>query len=120
MCHFQIGRLIGDDRNSLKLDVEAPNLDVIVMTPRILENHLIRNGQEQLDMFSMLVFDECHHTRKDEPYNMLMRYYLKRKNIRNARNIGEQSNVKLPQVHIIFLLFIHSFSFSIALLRDIS
>lgn len=106
MCHFQIGRLIGDDRNSLKLDVEAPNLDVIVMTPRILENHLIRNGVEQLDMFSMLVFDECHHARGDEPYNMLMRYYLKRKqNFASARNKGEQIKTKLPQVHIIFITF---------------
>lgn len=52
--------------------------DVLVMTPMILVNNLQRKGLK-LNKFSLLVFDECHHTRNYEPYNLLMSDYVKAK-----------------------------------------
>ncbi|GFO15723.1 interferon-induced helicase c domain-containing protein 1 [Plakobranchus ocellatus] len=66
--------------------------NVFVMTPSILENHvigenpLIENG---LAAFSLLIFDECHHTRKNETYYKLMLRYLHTK---------EKYPNKLPQI----------------------
>ncbi|XP_033726222.1 interferon-induced helicase C domain-containing protein 1-like [Pecten maximus] len=50
---------------------------VCVITPMSLEGYLKRQASS-LDAFSMLVFDECHHTRKSEPYNQIMAHYRKR------------------------------------------
>ncbi|KAF9452311.1 type III restriction enzyme [Macrolepiota fuliginosa MF-IS2] len=49
--------------------------DVIVMTPQILVN-LITHSLWSLQRVSLLVFDECHHTRKNHPYNIIMREYF--------------------------------------------
>lgn len=68
-----------------------PSYDIVVMTPKVLENHLKPEKIESLAAFSLLIFDECHHTRKGEPYNSLMKSYLKSKK-------EEQKN--LPQVTI--------------------
>ncbi|KAF5358535.1 hypothetical protein D9756_001949 [Leucocoprinus leucothites] len=48
--------------------------DVIVMTPQILVN-LITHSLWSLQRVALLVFDECHHTRKNHPYNIIMREY---------------------------------------------
>ena len=67
--------------------------DVIVMTPKILENHILRgylHDHGDLCAFSLVIFDECHHTREGEPYNTLMLSYLKKKQ--------KGSETPLPQV----------------------
>ena len=63
--------------------------DILVLTPKILENHLRPDKIPSLSAFSLLIFDECHHTRKGEPYNSVMKHYLKSK---------EQRELGLPQV----------------------
>ncbi|KAK7009450.1 ATP-dependent RNA helicase DDX58 [Biomphalaria glabrata] len=87
---FQVTNLTGDSEDSMHLHMMLPDNDVIVMTPRILENHFKRKCLPHLGVFSMLVFDECHHTRKGEPYNKLMYNYLKTKTT--------NPDVKLPQI----------------------
>ncbi|XP_059177099.1 antiviral innate immune response receptor RIG-I-like [Physella acuta] len=68
----------GKDKNSSNLRMLLKYNDVLVMTPMILVNNLQRKGLK-LSKFTLLVFDECHHTRNCEPYNLLMSDYLKAK-----------------------------------------
>ncbi|CAG5115396.1 unnamed protein product, partial [Candidula unifasciata] len=96
---FEVTHLTGDSEDSMHLHFLLKDIDVIVMTPRILENHLKKNCLPHLGIFSMLVFDECHHTRKGEPYNTLMYSYLKTKKlISEAKENGEVTDIKLPQI----------------------
>ncbi|KAI8514011.1 ATP-dependent RNA helicase ddx58 [Branchiostoma belcheri] len=64
--------------------------DVIILTAQVLENAL-RDGLITLDTFSMLIFDECHHCQKNDPYNAIMTRYIKQK-------WEEKSGTRLPQI----------------------
>lgn len=71
------------------------------MTPQILVNNLERNADyNSIHDFTLLIFDECHHTKKDEPYNKVMRLYLQEK-------LGS-SALQLPQVFVLPELFLCS------------
>ncbi|GFR98207.1 dicer-like protein 1 [Elysia marginata] len=81
----------GESENSMSLHKLLPAHNVVVLTPMILVNHLRGKRPlltEGIAVFTLLVFDECHHTREGEPYNNIMEYYLKEK--RQKR--------KMPQV----------------------
>ncbi|KAK3783980.1 hypothetical protein RRG08_010098, partial [Elysia crispata] len=89
---YLMENVTGDSEYSMNLHKLLDHYDVVVMTPRILENHV--TGEDPLipgglAAFSLLVFDECHHTRKGEAYNSLMLSYLHTK---------MKSSVDLPQV----------------------
>ncbi|XP_005102833.1 uncharacterized protein LOC101853474 [Aplysia californica] len=86
---YRITSVTGESEHSMKMHMLLDDNDIIVMTPKILENHLIRNYLENLGVFSLIIFDECHHTREGEPYNTLMLSYLKTK---------KNSEVELPQI----------------------
>ncbi|XP_065925793.1 ATP-dependent RNA helicase DHX58 [Magallana gigas] len=60
---------------------------VFFLTPQILLNN-INNKRISLSDVSLLIFDECHHTRKREPYNNVMKQYLTMK----------RKEKKVPQV----------------------
>ncbi|KAJ1973916.1 Dicer-like protein 1 [Dimargaris verticillata] len=48
--------------------------DVLVITAQVLLDAL-RHGFVGLAQFHLAVFDECHHARKDHPYNQVMREF---------------------------------------------
>ncbi|XP_063966081.1 interferon-induced helicase C domain-containing protein 1-like [Lytechinus pictus] len=82
------------------------NVRVLMITAQVLVNALTQNEFKITDV-SMLVFDECHHTTLNHPYNEIMRYYLKekkailiRKGVREEQwPIGLSSGVGgIPQV----------------------
>ncbi|KAH9492746.1 Antiviral innate immune response receptor RIG-I [Bulinus truncatus] len=58
----------------------------------ILVNHL-RKKSVLMRHFSLIIFDECHHTRKEEPYNILMFMYLQAK-LKGSEKIRSS----LPQI----------------------
>lgn len=72
--------------------------DVLVMTPQILLNMMIDPSPDvepiPLELFTLLVFDECHHCAKGNPYNEIMTKYLDRK----YDAVDSQTEVDLPQV----------------------
>ena len=56
------------------------NTNILVVTPQIFLNNL-RRGYFSLKEYSMIVFDECHHTNEDHPYNLIMQeFYFQKKN----------------------------------------
>ncbi|KAI8499377.1 ATP-dependent RNA helicase ddx58 [Branchiostoma belcheri] len=63
--------------------------DVIIQTAEVFENAQ-RDGLTTLDKFSMLIFDECHHCQKNDPYNAIMTRYIEQK--------WEKSGTRLPQI----------------------
>jgi endoribonuclease Dicer len=53
---------------------------ILSLIAQILVN-LITHSLWSLDRVSLLVFDECHHARKNHPYNIIMREYFHIKTI---------------------------------------
>ncbi|KAL8578668.1 hypothetical protein ACOMHN_007126 [Nucella lapillus] len=84
-CGMYHGETADHDVLHLMLD----DFDILVMTPKILENHLAHKKILSLSVFSLMIFDECHHTRKGEPYNSVMKHYLQ------FKKDGQQD---LPQI----------------------
>ncbi|XP_052690671.1 antiviral innate immune response receptor RIG-I-like [Crassostrea angulata] len=72
-----------------KLVMAKENHQVFFMTPQILLNN-INSKQISLQEVSLLILDECHHTRKREPYNNVMKQYLHLKR--------DSKNTSLPRV----------------------
>ncbi|XP_036447793.1 probable ATP-dependent RNA helicase DDX58 [Colossoma macropomum] len=50
--------------------------DVVVLTPQCLVNALQAGELESLQVFSLLLLDECHNTTGKHPYNNIMNRYL--------------------------------------------
>ena len=65
------------------------NNNVVVLTAQVLVNALER-GDVTISDFSLLVFDECHHTKKRHAYNEIMQWYLDDK--------FEAKSASLPQI----------------------
>ncbi|XP_053406954.1 antiviral innate immune response receptor RIG-I-like isoform X2 [Mercenaria mercenaria] len=86
---FQTKLITGDDDESRMLNMFVENYDILCFTPQILVNNLEDNVIKSLSEFSLLILDECHHTRGDGPYSTLMRKYLVEK---------AQTRNEMPQV----------------------
>ena len=86
---LQTKLITGEGDESRILDAFIPDNDILCFTPQILLNSLESGNISSLSKFSLLVFDECHHTKGDAPNARLARRYLQEKS---------KSNVKLPQV----------------------
>ncbi|CAL1526585.1 unnamed protein product [Lymnaea stagnalis] len=89
---FKVTYITGQCEDSMSLKMLIKHHDVFVMTPMVLMNNLQRTGL-RLEKFTLIVFDECHHTRKDEPYNLLMFEYQK---LKHGGRDKPRSN--LPQI----------------------
>ena len=87
---FQTILLTGDSENSGMLFPLMEGFQIFCMTPQILLNNLDRNSDSSVSSFTLLLFDECHHTKKDDPYNKVMRRYLMEK--------FDSPSLELPQV----------------------
>ena len=67
----------------------------MVVTAQVLHNALKQKEIESITKFSLIVFDECHHTQSDHPYNEIMHLYHDSK-----RTYGPKSEGR-PQVIIL-------------------
>ncbi|RUS70384.1 hypothetical protein EGW08_021853, partial [Elysia chlorotica] len=91
---YKVLSLTGKSKDSLQLHMLLHGYHVVVLSPTILVNHLCGKRPslaEGISAFTLLVFDECHHTQKDESYNEVMYYYLKEK----RKGLSRKS---LPQI----------------------
>ncbi|XP_061142588.1 interferon-induced helicase C domain-containing protein 1 isoform X2 [Syngnathus typhle] len=100
---YKVERVSGQSMHKISFTEIVKNNDVIICTAQILENYLEKTlkGEDEgvhLKDISLIIIDECHHTKKDEVYNRVMMRYLKQKN-KNRIMLKEQKEiVPLPQI----------------------
>jgi ERCC4-related helicase len=64
--------------------------DIFIVTAQVLLNFLNSKDVGKLNMFDIIVFDECHHADKKHPYKKIMDNYFEQRLVN-----GETA---LPQV----------------------
>lgn len=65
----------GQKEKSDQLHMLMEGYSIFILTPALIENTIKRHDADFLMKFSLLVFDECHHTQKKTSYNRLMTRY---------------------------------------------
>ncbi|KAI1721366.1 DEAD/DEAH box helicase domain-containing protein [Ditylenchus destructor] len=94
--HFaSVKGVSGITANSIPIRQTIEATDVLVVTPQIIVNLLMEKPMSGFDdvsfkpfglsAFSLILFDEAHHTNESHPYNVLMKEYHLKKAI-NAYN----------------------------------
>jgi len=91
---YRCQAISGDEVPNLSLGNVVELNDVLVMTPQILLNALDSHEVPSLSVFSLLLFDECHHTKKHYPYNDIMSSYYVDEKLSNSL-----ASLRLPQVN---------------------
>lgn len=87
---YRVTGISGATAENVPVEQIVENNDIIILTPQILVNNLKKGTIPSLSVFTLMIFDECHNTSKQHPYNMIMFNYLDQK-------LGGSSG-PLPQV----------------------
>lgn len=82
--------LCGEETVDAPIEMIVEKSDIVVLTPQILVNFLNDKLLPSLSIFTLMIFDECHNTIGQHPYNVLMFKYLDQK--------LDSPNQRLPQV----------------------
>ncbi|XP_048358970.1 antiviral innate immune response receptor RIG-I [Sphaerodactylus townsendi] len=88
--NYTIAGICGETAVDTPVATVVMEKDITVMTPQILLNCLNNGTLPSLSLFTLMIFDECHNTTKNHPYNVLMSKYLDLK--------FEQAEAPLPQI----------------------
>lgn len=89
---LQAMKIIGESNipaERVKELVKGEEFAVLVVTPQIINNYFQMSSSASITDFTLLVFDEFHHAKKDHPYNEL---------IKRCLLSGSDAAVKIPQV----------------------
>ncbi|XP_075066980.1 antiviral innate immune response receptor RIG-I isoform X2 [Mixophyes fleayi] len=73
---YSVEGFSGEETENLPVGLVIENNDIIILTPQILVNCLNSGYVPSLSIFTMMIFDECHNTIGNHPYNILMFAYL--------------------------------------------
>ncbi|XP_051875327.1 antiviral innate immune response receptor RIG-I-like isoform X2 [Pristis pectinata] len=73
---FRVHGICGDTVSNSPVEIFVDMNDIVILTPQILLNCLKYGQISSLSVFTLLIFDECHNTAKNHPYNVLMKKYL--------------------------------------------
>uniref|UniRef100_A0A8C2QAT3 RNA helicase n=1 Tax=Cyprinus carpio TaxID=7962 RepID=A0A8C2QAT3_CYPCA len=100
---YSVERVSGASQLKISFPQIIEQNDIIICTAQILENSLAKakNGDEdgiKLSQFTLMVIDECHHTKKGGVYNHIMIRYLSQKHKNQLLKKQEKSPVPLPQI----------------------
>uniref|UniRef100_A0A8C9SQ46 RNA helicase n=1 Tax=Scleropages formosus TaxID=113540 RepID=A0A8C9SQ46_SCLFO len=79
---YRVVSISGDSSQKDFFGSVVQDNDVVICTAQILENAM-ENKEEgkhvKLTDFTLLIFDECHHTHKESVYNKIMGHYVERR-----------------------------------------
>ncbi|RXN32014.1 interferon-induced helicase C domain-containing 1 [Labeo rohita] len=100
---YSLERVSGASQLKISFPQIIEQNDIIICTAQILENSLAKgkNGDEdgiKLSQFTLMVIDECHHTKKGGVYNHIMIRYLKQKHRNHLLKKQDKNPVPLPQI----------------------
>ncbi|NXI65277.1 DDX58 helicase, partial [Anseranas semipalmata] len=87
---YSVQGISGETVANVSVEKVIEDNDIIVLTPQILLNSFEDGTLTSLSIFTLMIFDECHNTTGNHPYNMLMTRYLEQK--------FDSSASQLPQI----------------------
>ncbi|NXO84617.1 DDX58 helicase, partial [Sitta europaea] len=87
---YSVQGICGETVASISVENVIQDTDIIVLTPQILVNSMEKGILSSLSVFTLMIFDECHNTTGNHPYNVLMTRYLDEK--------FDSSASQLPQI----------------------
>ncbi|NXI83099.1 DDX58 helicase, partial [Rhipidura dahli] len=87
---YSVQGICGETVANICVENVIQDSDIIVLTPQILVNSMDKGILSSLSIFTLMIFDECHNTTGNHPYNVLMTRYLDQK-------FGSSAN-QLPQI----------------------
>ncbi|NXJ66538.1 DDX58 helicase, partial [Rostratula benghalensis] len=109
---YSVQGISGETVANVSVEKVIQNSDIIVLTPQILVNSIEEGILSSLSIFTLMIFDECHNTTGNHPYNVLMNRYLEQKFDSSANQlpqivgltasvgVGNAKNVKETIEHI--------------------
>ncbi|XP_033928963.1 antiviral innate immune response receptor RIG-I isoform X3 [Melopsittacus undulatus] len=87
---YSVQGISGETVANVSVEKVIQDSDIIVLTPQILVNSIEEGILSSLSIFTLMIFDECHNTMGNHPYNVLMTRYLEQK--------FDSSASQLPQI----------------------
>ncbi|KAK2531173.1 Ddx58 [Columba guinea] len=87
---YSVQGICGEIVANVSVEKVIQDSDIIVLTPQILVNTIKKGTLSSLSIFTLMIFDECHNTTGNHPYNVLMTKYLEQK--------FDSSANQLPQI----------------------
>ncbi|XP_065511806.1 antiviral innate immune response receptor RIG-I isoform X2 [Caloenas nicobarica] len=87
---YSVQGICGEIVANVSVEKVIEDSDIIVLTPQILVNTIKKGTLSSLSIFTLMIFDECHNTTGNHPYNVLMTKYLEQK--------FDSSANQLPQI----------------------
>lgn len=94
---YDITDISGANAQDKTLDEIIRENDIIVLTAQILVDAL-KSKRVKITDFSLLIFDECHHTNNKHPYNEIMLAYLAIKFPVDGNRTQAAKKENLPQI----------------------
>lgn len=91
LLRYSVQGISGENFSNVSVEKVIEDSDIIVVTPQILVNSFEDGTLTSLSIFTLMIFDECHNTTGNHPYNVLMTRYLEQK---------FNSASQLPQVRL--------------------
>uniref|UniRef100_A0A8C0BL05 RNA helicase n=1 Tax=Buteo japonicus TaxID=224669 RepID=A0A8C0BL05_9AVES len=76
---YSVQGISGETVANVSVEKVIQDSDIIVLTPQILVNSIEEGILSSLSIFTLMIFDECHNTTGNHPYNVLMSRYLEQK-----------------------------------------
>ncbi|NXO74424.1 DDX58 helicase, partial [Phainopepla nitens] len=86
---YSVQGICGDTVASISVENVVEDSDIIVLTPQILVNSMEKGIISSLSIFTLMIFDECHNTTGNHPYNVLMTRYLDQKFASSANQLPQ-------------------------------